>query len=232
VAGADGCKLGWFRASRETETGELSFDAVVDVDELVVLAPVPSVVALDIPIGMTDEGPRECDREARRRLGWPRRNSVFPAPVRPALWAATREEANRLTAQRDGRRVGAQAWGLYKKIRSVDAWIASGKAPRGGIREVHPEVCFWAWNGCPPMAAGKKSPEGELERLALAERWLGEGVLEKARGQLPKADVANDDILDAIAALWSATRIEAGTAVTLPENPPADSAGLRMEIVY
>ena len=28
AAGADGCKGGWFRASRETESGELHFDLI------------------------------------------------------------------------------------------------------------------------------------------------------------------------------------------------------------
>ena len=34
VAGADGCKGGWFRALRETETGELHFDLVERASDL------------------------------------------------------------------------------------------------------------------------------------------------------------------------------------------------------
>jgi predicted RNase H-like nuclease len=45
-------------------------------------------------------------------------------------------------------------------------------------------------------------------------------------------DVADDDMLDAVAALWTATRLYEGTAETLPDEPPLDAAGLRMEIVY
>jgi predicted RNase H-like nuclease len=44
--------------------------------------------------------------------------------------------------------------------------------------------------------------------------------------------VADDDILDAFAALWTAERITSGVAVTLPENKPLDSTGLPMRIVY
>ena len=40
------------------------------------------------------------------------------------------------------------------------------------------------------------------------------------------------DILDAFAALWTAERIAAGRARTLPEQPPMDDTGLPMRIVY
>ncbi|MEE9155371.1 MAG: DUF429 domain-containing protein, partial [Gemmatimonadota bacterium] len=64
IAGVDGCKKGWFRASRSTDTGELRFDLVVDTHELVSTFPTPKVLALDIPIGLPERGARECDRRA------------------------------------------------------------------------------------------------------------------------------------------------------------------------
>ena len=82
------------------------------------------------------------------------------------------------------------------------------------------------------MAAGKKSGAGKLERLALVESWLGEGVLQSARGALLRCEVADDDILDAAAALWTATRLAQGSARTLPDMPPTDATGRRMEIAY
>jgi predicted RNase H-like nuclease len=42
--------------------------------------------------------------------------------------------------------------------------------------------------------------------------------------------VALDNILDAHAACWIAERIYKGTAVRIPENPPVESRGLRMEM--
>src|SRR5258708_162894 len=36
------------------------------------------VIAIDIPIGLTDHGPRRCDLDARRHLGPKRGTSVFP----------------------------------------------------------------------------------------------------------------------------------------------------------
>ena len=82
------------------------------------------------------------------------------------------------------------------------------------------------------MTAGKKSPEGRAQRLALAEGWLGAGLLAGARGHHPKARLADDDILDAMATLWTAKRIADGTARSLPEDPPLDATGLPMRIVY
>ena len=55
-------------------------------------------LAIDIPIGIPEAGARPADREARALLG-PRRNSVFPAPVRaagPAGLAAWRAPAAKL----------------------------------------------------------------------------------------------------------------------------------------
>ena len=232
VAGADGCKSGWYRASRETNTSELRFDVVERAADLLEGAVSPEVLAIDIPIGLPDEGRRECEQMARRRLEWPRRNSVFPAPIRPALHANNREHASEITAAIDGRRVGTQAWGIYPKIREVDELLQSSSEARSRIREVHPELCFWSWSGGSPIVQSKKSKEGRVRRLGLAEDWLGPDVLARARGDCLKKDVADDDILDAIAALWTATRIARGEAETLPAIPPADSTGLRMELVF
>ena len=82
------------------------------------------------------------------------------------------------------------------------------------------------------MAMSKKTRAGKLQRCKFAEEWLGPQVLFLARGSHLKKHVADDDILDAIAALWTADRAARGKAETLPENPPMDSTGLRMEIVY
>ena len=77
-----------------------------------------------------------------------------------------------------------------------------------------------------------KKKGGLAERLALAEAWLGQGILKQARGTYLKRELADDDVIDAIADLWTAHRIADGTAETLPESPPIDDTGLAMEIVF
>jgi predicted RNase H-like nuclease len=231
LAGVDGCPRGWFRICRDTASGELAFGVLDSVSALVTERPRPTVVALDMPLGLPVSGARACDRAARACLG-PRRTSVFPAPVRAALAARSREEASGITRRVDGRGVSAQAWAIYRKIRQADAALASSAPARRAIREVHPELSFWAWNGRRPMRWSKRRPEGLRERVALAEGWLGEGIVERARGERPRRDLADDDIVDAIAGLWTAHRIAEGTAETLPPSPPRDPTGLRMEIVF
>ena len=72
----------------------------------------------------------------------------------------------------------------------------------------------------------------EEERLALAEHWLGAGILAEARGDYSKTKLSDDDILDSIAALWTAHRIASGQAFALPGRSETDQLGLPMRIVY
>jgi predicted RNase H-like nuclease len=52
------------------------------------------------------------------------------------------------------------------------------------------------------------------------------------REQLPTLPVADDDILDALAALWTARRIQSGSATRLPSGPEErDAFGLPMQML-
>ena len=217
---------------RETTTGELAFELLDRAEFLLEAPPVPLVLALDMPIGLPDQGARSCDRLARACLGPARRNSVFPAPIRSALGASNREQASEITQAIDGRRVSAQAWGLFPKIREVDAWLCERQSARKQVWEVHPELSFWAWNEGSAMSHAKKTLPGREQRLRLAEAWLGPDLLSRARGSWKRGELADDDILDAVATLWTAHRIEDGTAQVLPESPLRDAVGLPMRIAY
>ena len=52
-----------------------------------------ATVCIDIPIGLSSDGFRDCDRAARQLLG-KRRSSVFPVPPRLALAPLSYEEIN------------------------------------------------------------------------------------------------------------------------------------------
>jgi predicted RNase H-like nuclease len=227
IAGVDGCRAGWFVAlvefrggtSREQHRIVTSFREVLDLD------PKPTIIAVDIPIGLLEEpsaGGRECDREARRLLGTPRRSSVFPPPTRPALASATYEEA-----QGFGAGMSRQAFGILPKIREVDQLMTPEGQER--VREIHPELCFYGLAGH-PMRHKKKSTEGKAERLgALQDHFSG---IERALGAFPRSQVASDDVLDAYAAAWTALRIAENAARRIPPRPPIDAKGLRMEMWY
>lgn len=231
VAGVDGCPGGWFRIARETDSGEVRFALLGEVPRLVTATPRPRIVALDMPIGLPERGPRECDRLARARLG-PRRSSVFPVPARATLAARDREEADRISRACDGRGMPVQTWNLVSRMRDVDAAMATLPSFRSRVHEVHPELSFAVWNGDRPMAAAKKTPHGRAARRRLAEAWLGGDLLARARGEHTRRALGDDDILDAVAALWTAERIARGEAVVLPDPPPRDARGRTMSITY
>jgi predicted RNase H-like nuclease len=100
---------------------------------------------------------------------------------------------------------------------------------QGRVCEVHPEVCFYAWSGG-PMSHAKRTVEGRTERLELVNQHF-RMAFDRLRPTLPRGAVADDDLLDAFAALWTAERILNGTAQTIPARPPEDRFGLRMEMV-
>lgn len=188
------------------------------------------LVAVDIPIGLSNGGRRQCDVHARRLLGSLRGSSVFPAPIRPTLRATTREEADRIGRESDGRGVGAQAWGILPKVRDWDLAIRERGGATVRIFEVHPEVCFRALNNGASMPLPKKDRDGYCTRKDLLAAVFGADAVSEARRQVARSDASADDVLDALVALWTARRIRAGSATKIPDPPEIDSFGLSMAI--
>ena len=81
-------------------------------------------------------------------------------------------------------------------------------------------------------AAARAIRSGDFERAArLLERVAGvtQEQIESAAAEL-SGSAGLDDLLDAVAAAWSAQRVAEGSAQRLPDTPPTDARGLRMEI--
>jgi predicted RNase H-like nuclease len=155
---------------------------------------------------------------------------VFPAPIRPILAATSYAEGSEVRHTAEGKRLSIQAWGIVPKVREVDAFLRADSSARERVHEVHPELCFYFMAGGRPMGFGKKKADGRAERTALLRTHFGTAV-DSALAGLRHSGCAADDLLDAFAALWTARRIRAGTAVSLPATPPMDAHGLRMEIL-
>lgn len=81
------------------------------------------------------------------------------------------------------------------------------------------------------MSHSKKSESGRRERTALIDAHWGPSWRNAKRG-LDPGQTDPDDLLDALAVLWSAQRLAQGRAQWLPEEPPADATGLPMVIAY
>jgi predicted RNase H-like nuclease len=190
--------------------------AIADVD-----AGRLAALAIDMPMGLPDDGPRACDLAARRRLG-ARRSSVFPTPVRTTLGAPTYAEALARSRAACGRGLSRQAFNLLAKMAEVDAAIRPDLQDR--VVEAHPEMAFARLAG-EPCSHPKRTTEGRAERLALL-RAAGLGDLSARR--LPGA--APDDVLDAAALTLTAARVRDGLAERLGDGA-RDARGLRMEIV-
>ena len=188
---------------------------------------------IDIPIGLPDEGSTErlCDLEARKVLAPHRTSSVFPVPSRAATYADSYEEACERDEAARGKRLSRQSWAIVPKIREVDSLLRAHPEIRPRLRETHPEVCFWGLSGH-SMRHSKKTREGFHKRLEILCEVLPDapdlfGAAFLMHGGF---EASRDDILDALAAAVSASRL--GECLTLPRVPETDSTGLPMEIVY
>jgi predicted RNase H-like nuclease len=122
---------------------------------------------------------------------------------------------------------------ILPKIREVDALLSKNKSAKLVIREIHPEICFWALSGGHPMQYSKKKQEGffERERILQSICPLTEKIVGHALTTYLHKKVARDDVLDALAAAVTA-KIGFNRFLTIPEIPPVDSKGLCMEMVY
>jgi predicted RNase H-like nuclease len=209
AVGVDACDGGWI-AAVGAEDAALEFRFFPAISELSEQVPDAGIVAIDIPIGLPLVGARRADSEARRFLGRSS-SSVFPVPARSILTAGSYEAANAVSRDLSGKGLSKQTYALGTKILEVEAWMSVAPTT---VFEVHPEVCFRAMPR--PPKARKKSWHGVQERLrALADVGLEIVGVDPWAGER----AAVDDILDAAAALWTARRLVAGTAFSLPDPP-------------
>ena len=203
---------------------------VLSTAQLFAEAPEFAVLAIDVPIGLPDDGPRAVDIVARRLLGAPRASSVFPAPVRAALNGVSYSDASALSFAACGKRLSRQAYAIIPKIREVDSAMRAAGDAASRVREVHPEVCFYYLNNLSPMRYSKRKALGLSERLARLEGHF-RPIFAELRASVDRRAASSNDIADALVALWSAERIRAGSCTVLRGEPLHDSRGLRMEMV-
>jgi predicted RNase H-like nuclease len=229
LCGVDGFKGAWCVVLKNADEGEFRFD-VVPFRSLLELAERPSVIAIDVPIGLPDvtqQGGRTCDSLAPAIVGRYRACSVFSPVGRIALLANSRPEADKLSRAKGGIGIGAQAWGLAKKLQEVDALMSPVRQQI--IREVHPELSFHQMLGR-RLSPSKKTPNGKQERIAALVK---QGFPQSFVREVPRGlDVRLDDFLDACAALWTAERIYQGTAKRIPKTVERDSRGLDMAMWF
>lgn len=217
VLGVDACRAGWV-AVELVDGGFAAAHLAATLGEL------PSGVAavgVDMPLGLVESGWREADDLARRQVGTRRRNSVFSVPPGPVWAEDDYAAANRRCRELVGAGMSRQAFALRVKLREAQAYRVDRP-----VYEVHPEVSFRAMAGR-ELQHSKATWAGHVERRSLL---AGQGiVLHDELGEAGRA--GPDDVLDAAAAAWSAHRMAAGRAASLPD-PPQRAGGLQIAIWY
>jgi predicted RNase H-like nuclease len=208
VAGIDGYPSGWVRARL---VGDVIEWATAPVDAIGDLLDRETVTGIDMPIGLSEDGFRTCDAQARALL--PGAGSrVFTTPPRAVLevgLTVPNAEVQRLCRELTGSGVSRQALGLATRILALDDHLA--RRPGLDVIEVHPELSFAALAGA--VLPSKKSAAGVGARIAALQSWRPGIAHDLARAP---SDVPVDDALDALAALWSAVHWRDGQARTVP----------------
>ena len=183
-------------------------------------------LAIDIPIGMDEDGERDCDLLARERLR-PHASRVFTG-ARRWLWDEfdDPDRANEEALRRGQKRVSRQLWHLGPKIMQVDAFVRAN--PDLDIRETHPELVFQRLNAGEPLPS-KKSDAGIVLRRKLLMREGFEEIDHWLTSSRRGSGARPDDVLDACAAAIAAL----SPSSSVPEGtPPVDAHGIAMQIWF
>jgi predicted RNase H-like nuclease len=246
LAGVDGCVGGWVVALADRHFTAIALRQINSFAELFCDGGGPSVVAVDMPIGLPEQtGPkgRTPERLVRPLLG-ARQSSVFSIPSRAAVYAGTdAEKADERTrflracdiaraTSAQGRAVAKQGFHIFPKIVDIDRVLQRRPDLRHRVFEVHPELAFWRMNGAKPLPEPKKI-KGKVNRAGIelrARLLIAAGVPAATIDiALPKP-VAADDWIDALASLVVARRLARREAVSFPSPPETDRLGIPIAI--
>ena len=246
IVGVDGCPAGWIAVFRRADS-EPSAEVFSTFAALAEAFPT-AIIAVDMPIGLPDfsvKGGRGPEALVRPLLGQ-RQSSVFSIPSRAAVYAETAafttveawHEAHRRASEvarktsDPPRGVSIQAFGIFAKIREIDALMRERIDIRARVFESHPEVAFRQINGGQPMRLPKKvkgvvNPAGMEERKALL---CAHGYDRRFLDRRPPAGAKTDDFLDAACMMLVAGRISRGEARPFPDPSGRDAFGIPVAI--
>ncbi len=216
IIGIDGCRAGWFAVWQDPKR-VIRSRVFCNARDLIPYFEKKEVITIgiDMPVVLSNSIPREADRLARKLLG-KKSSSIFTAPTPKLLIQKTYEDAAKFSKENYGKSISIQSWHLFPKIKDLSE-ITNHKHFK--IHEIHPELSFRSMNNNAAILERKKDPKGFEMRKALLKREFAMLDFQKIRVQYLKKDVSNDDILDALAVLWSAQRVARNEATFLPDNP-------------
>lgn len=226
VAGVDGCRGGWIVVEATLNLNAATWKIAPNWNAIGTIA---EILAVDMPIGISSNGVRQCEVEARAALS-PCGSRVFKTLPRGALRFAQTEwiVANQWSKAQGFGGISKQTWNIRPRILEIDEALSAADQDR--VFEAHPELAFARLNGGKPLAS-KHLPEGRRLRTRLLKA-AGFGMVENWLGNLRGSGAKADDLLDACALVLTARHIACGTGRRLPDGIERDSRGLRMSISY
>lgn len=225
--GVDGCRVGWIAVAID-ERSRAESGVFPSIDALWTAYDHAQRIMIDIPIGLSDDDLRECERLARQMLG-SRRSSVFSVPIRAAFNAKDYTEASAINQRITGKKLSKQTYNIMSKIREVDDFLRRTLSAQAKFYEMHPEVAFTALAGH-PMPYSKKHSLGFMARLNILKRYIPDA--ERVIQHIYDAHARKLEPDDVVDALVGAVAAKLGNLRSLPENPIRDRFGLPMRIVY
>jgi predicted RNase H-like nuclease len=215
--GIDGFRGGWV-AVYVGQKGGQRFDYSNQLHQL--LSVPHSRAMIDVPIGLPEQGYRQCDLAAKKLVG----SSVFLG-ARWKVWTfRTYEDANVYYRSVGDKGIAKQLWCIRDKLQEVN----EAMTPQSQIRlhETHPELIFWRLNGMAHLNK-KKSTAGRLERIALLQAYGFDKIniwLEQRHG----TGIGRDDLIDACACALAAR----DSKQRIPSDSPPLARDIRMEMWF
>ena len=223
--GVDGFSCGWFSVGINGN-GEYEAKPFFSFVDLLAYYDAAKLILVDMPIGLTN-GPekRRCDTQARRSLK--SSSKVFRPPHRRTAYKVQQSPIDYRAAARIEQHFAqngltTESFGFAPQVAEVDRVMSPPDSEyRNKVREVHPEICFWALNKRRAMKSKKDNQEGLKERIKVLGRVepTAEKVLDAAWYEFRNNCVKKDDILDALVAAVTAYRGWPCWLHALPEAP-------------
>jgi predicted RNase H-like nuclease len=227
IAGVTPCPGGWLvlpaRLAGITVAAEEAF-VLPKLFEVLDFRPTFEAAAINAPMGLFDTPSgqyRQCDREAREYVGWPRVVAISGTPSRAAI-RSSNGEARRL-----------EPWMTKHDIRRL-RWLREAEKElqpyhSRSFFSANPDVSFTVMNSDVPLATSPYHEDGRIERLELIRERLP-GVDEVVT-RTPPVGAAGVHLLQAAALLFTARRGSGRAISRMPIDPTWDENGMRMEIV-
>src|SRR5262249_31227913 len=143
----DGCKSGWIVVEANVDLSKAALEVASNWNAVKSDA---AIVAVDMPIGLSERGVRQCEVEARKLLS-PCASRVFKTLPREALRFAQNDwiAANQWSKARGFGGLSKQIWNIRPKINEIEAVITPETQAR--IWEAHPELAFARLNHGRPL---------------------------------------------------------------------------------